>query len=202
MIIDHHNEDLRRQSFADQSLQAASLDGADLRGADFTMADLSNASFRNARLGVTPGVGALILLMALALSVTFGVVAGMAIDAIRNRLYTPGWEQPSAAAGILTILVVFIVVMFWKGIDTAIKTYLWTFAIVVTASIVIRLIWGHIDAAVAARGIGLVLVLTMAVLSGIISRVVGGALGAWASPSSRSSVGSPPGAPKGDSQLW
>ena len=43
MTTDHRNENLRRKSFATQSLQAVSFDGADLRGADFTMADLSNA---------------------------------------------------------------------------------------------------------------------------------------------------------------
>ncbi len=130
MTHDHRNEDLRRKSFATQSLQAASFDGADLRGADFTRANLSNASFRGARLGVSPGVGAVILAGALALSIAFGVVAGLAIGAVRDRLYSPGWERPSGAVGILLILVVFVIVMFWKGIDTAIKTYLWTFAAV------------------------------------------------------------------------
>ena len=179
MTHDHRNEDLRRKSFATQSLQAANFDGADLRGADFTRADLSNASFRNARVGVPPGVGAVILVAALALSVTFGVVAGLAIDAVRDRLYSPGWERPSGAVGILIILVVFVIVMFWKGIDTAIKTYVWTFAVVLAVSLVVRLIWGDIDIGVAARGIGLALVLALAVVSGIIGRVVGGALGAW-----------------------
>ena len=97
MTHDHRNEDLRRQSFATQSLQAANFDGADLRGADFTRANLSNASFRGARLGVSPAAGAIILAASLALSVMFGVVAGLAIDAVRDRLYSPGWERPSGA---------------------------------------------------------------------------------------------------------
>ena len=142
MNTDHRNENLRRKSFETQSLQAASFDGADLRGADFTMADLSNASFRNARFGVPPSIGAAILAAAIALSLAFGVVAGFAIDAVRNRLYGEDWERTSSAAGILIILVVFVVVLFWKGLDVAIRTYLWTFAVVFTASLVIRLIWG------------------------------------------------------------
>jgi len=179
MTPDHRNENLRRKSFAAQSLQAASFEGADLRGADFTMADLSNASFRNARFGVPPSIGAAILAAAIALSLAFGVVAGFAIDAVRARLYGEGWERTSSAAGILIILVVFVVVLFWKGLDVAIRTYLWTFAVVLGASLVVRLIWGEVDIAVAARGIGLALVLALAVLSGIVARVVGGALGAW-----------------------
>ena len=130
MNPDHRNENLRRKSFAAQSLPAANFEGADLRGADFTMADLSNASFRNTRFGVPPSVGAAILAAAIALSLAFGVVAGFAIDAVRERLYGEGWERTSSAAGILIILVVFVVVLFWKGLDAAIRTYLWTFAVV------------------------------------------------------------------------
>jgi hypothetical protein len=180
MTTDHRNENLRRKSFAGRSLQAASFDGADLRGADFTMADLSNASFRSARFGVPSSIGAAILGAAIALSLAFGVVAGFAFDAVRDRLYGEGWERTSSAAGILIILLVFVVVLFWKGLDVAIRTYLWTFAVVLGASFVIRLIWGSVDIAVAARGIGLALVIALAVLSGIVARVVGGALGAWA----------------------
>ncbi len=179
MNTDHRNEDLRRKSFASQSLQSADFAGADLRGTDFTEADLSHADLRNARLGITPAVAAGILIGALALSVVFGVVAGFAIDAVRDRLYGEGWERTSSAAGILIILVVFVVVMFWKGIDAAIKTFVWTFAVVFAASLVVRLIWGQVDIAVAARGVGLALVLALAVLAGIIGRVVGGSLGAW-----------------------
>lgn len=179
MTHDHHNEDLHRKSFATESLRAANFEGADLRGADFTMADLSNASFRNARVGVPPRVGAVILIASLALSVTFGVVAGLAIGAVRDRLSSPGWERPAGAAGILFVLVVFVVVMFWKGIDAAIKAYLWTFAAVFVASLVVRLIWGQIDIGLAARGVGLAIVLALAVVAGIIGRMVGGAVGAW-----------------------
>ena len=179
MSSDHRNEDLRRKSFAMQKLQAADFQGADLRGTDFTETDLSNANFRNARLGVSPAAGAMILVASLAVSTAFGAAAGLAIDAVRDRLYGPGWERPSSAAGILIILIVFVAVMFWKGIDAAIKTYLWTFAVVFTASLVVRLIWGEVDMAVAARGVGLVLVLGLAVISGIVGRVVGGSLGAW-----------------------
>ena len=179
MTTDHGDEDLRRKSFASQSLQSANFAGADLRGTDFTEADLSHADLRNARLGITPAVAAGILVGALALSVAFGVVAGLAIDAVRDRLYGEGWERTSSAAGILIILVVFVVVMFWKGIDAAIKTFVWTFAVVFAASLVVRLIWGQVDVAVAARGVGLVMVLGLAVLAGIVGRVVGGSLGAW-----------------------
>ena len=149
MNTDHRNENLRRKSFETQSLPAANFEGADLRGADFTMADLSNASFRNARFGVPPSIGAAILAGSIALSLAFGVVAGFAIDAVRNRLYGEGWERTSSAAGILIILVVFVVVLFWKGLDVAIRTYLWTFAVVLGASLVVRLIWGQVDIAVA-----------------------------------------------------
>ena len=180
MTPDHRNENLRRKSFAAQSLQAASFEGADLRGADFTMADLTNASFRNARFGVPPSIGAAILAAAVALSLAFGVVAGFAIDAVRARFYGEGWERTSSAAGILIILVVFVVVLFWKGLDVAIKTYLWTFAVVFGVSLVVRLIWGSVEFGVAARGVGLAFVLALAVLSGIVARVVGGSLGAWA----------------------
>ncbi len=143
------------------------------------MADLSNASFRQARLGVSPAAGAIILAGSLLVSVAFGVTAGLAIDAVRDRLSSPGWERPSGAVGILLVLFVFLIVMFWKGIDAAVKAYLWTFAVLFVASVVVRLIWGQIDIALAARGVGLALVLVVAVISGVVGRVVGGALGAW-----------------------
>ncbi len=180
MTVDRRNADLRRQSFAGQELEAADFEGADLRGADFSRARLARASFKKARLGVPAAVGAAVFALSIALSIAAGVVTGLSLDAVRTRLLSPGWEQPSGAAGIVVILVVFVAVVFWKGIDAAFKTFGVTFAIVLALSLIVRLVWGSIDVAVAARGIGLALVLALAVLAGILGRVVGGTFGAWA----------------------
>ena len=180
MPADHSHQNLRRRSFRDAQLARADFEGADLRGADFTGADLRGARLCSARLGVSPMAGAAVLVLSLLLSVAAGIAVGLSIDAVRERLYGGGWERPSSAAGMLLVLAAFMVSLFWKGLDAAIKVTAAVFAVVFAVSLVVRLIWGNVEVAVAARGIGLALMLTLAILTGVLGRVVGGSFGAWA----------------------
>lgn len=179
---DYRSEDLRRRSFKGQSLESADFTAADLRGVDFSHARLAGASFRDARLGVSPLAGAAMLVGAIAVSVVTGVVAGQSINAVRERFGAEHWEDVAGAASISVVLVVFVAVMFWRGFDTAVKALLVASAIGLVASLIIRLVAGSVDLVIIGRGIGLVLLIALAVISGILARVVGGSFGAWAIP--------------------
>ena len=57
----YHGQDLRGESFGGANLDGADFTAADVRGADFSGTSLVEANFTNARIGVKPLTGALIL---------------------------------------------------------------------------------------------------------------------------------------------
>ena len=177
---DYRSENLRGKRLRGLDLEAADFTGADLRGTDFGGAHLAGATLHDARLGVAPSVGALLIVGALLVSVAAGVLAGEGIDAIRERLYGQDWEQSTGAVGIVTVILSFMVVLFWKGFDAAVKVFLAVYVLVVGVSAAIQLIWGDLDVSVGLRGVGLVILLAMAIVAGILGRLVGGTFGAWA----------------------
>jgi hypothetical protein len=181
MTTTHPNEDLRGASFSGEHLDSADFSGADLRGADFSSADLRDADFSDARLGVRPLVGAALLVLALLCSLAAGVVIGMGLTAVRDRLYGDTWETQSGAGSMLIVLVVFVGVMFWKGIDTALKAFAVTIVVLFVILLIARLAVGSdIEVPVVARALGVTFVLMIAILAGILGRVIGGTFGAWA----------------------
>lgn len=180
MTTTHHAEDLRGASFRSDQLAAADFSGADLRGADFSSANLRGADLSDARLGLRPLTGAAILALGIAGSLAAGIVTGLTLNAVRDRLYGDGWEEQAGAGHMLIVIVVFAVVMFWKGIDTAIKAFGVTILILLPINFIMNLIWGEVEWDAGARAVGVVLVLAVAMLTGILGRVIGGSFGAWA----------------------
>ena len=75
--------DLRGKSFRDQ----------DLTGADFSAADVHGADFTDARLGVRPATGWLILAGALLISIAAGVVIGFFAGITRERATSSDWQD-------------------------------------------------------------------------------------------------------------
>ena len=154
---DHRSVNLRRRSFAGQALEGTDFTAADLRGADLSNARLAGASFRDARLGVPPSTAALVLLAAVTVSVAAGVIAAQSIQALRDRIFGPHWEETLGGIEIVVVLVVFVGVMFWKGFDAAVKAFLVVTVVAVVTNLIARVIWGRGDLAAGARGIGLTL---------------------------------------------
>ena len=171
---------LRRRSFRGLALEGADFSEADLRGADFSGARLEHANFHNARLGMSPVVGALIMLGAVGVSVAAGVVAGEVFDSVRSRLMSSSWERSIGATTILLLASSFIVFLFWRGFDVAVKVFLGVFALTVAFNAAIQLIWGDEEVAAGLRGIGLVVLVALAAFAGIVGRMVGGTFGALA----------------------
>jgi hypothetical protein len=171
---------LRHRSFQDLALEGADFSEADLRGADFSGARLEHANFHNARLGMSPLVGALIMLGAVGVSIAAGVMAGEVFDAVSNRLTSSSWERSTGAATILLLVSLFIVFLFWRGFEVAVKVFLVVFALAYGLNAAIQLIWGDVDVAVGLRGFGLVVLFALAVFAGLVGRMVGGTFGALA----------------------
>jgi hypothetical protein len=161
-------------------LEGADFSGADLRGAYFSGARLERANFHDARLGMSPLAGILVMLGAVGVSIAAGVVAGESFDAVRHRLTGSGWERSISAITILLLVSSFMIFLFWKGYDVASQVFLGAFALGVVFNVAIQLIWGDADVNVALRGIGLVVLIALAVFSGIVGRLVGGTFGAFA----------------------
>jgi hypothetical protein len=171
---------LRRRSFRGLALERADFSGADLRGADFSGARLEHANFHNARLGMSPLAGVLVMLGAVGVSVAAGVVAGEAFDAVRNRLTNSTWERSTGAITILLIVGSFIVFLFLRGFDVAVRVFLAVFVIAVGLDAAIQLIWGDVEVDAGLRGFGLVVLIMLAVFAGIAGRLVGGTFGVLA----------------------
>lgn len=80
----------------------------------------------------------------------------------------------------IIIITLFVGAPFWKGFDFAVKAFFVSLAAVIVITGATRAIWGDLALDVGLRGIGLVLLLALAVVSGIVGRLVGGTFGAWA----------------------
>ena len=120
------------------------------------------------------------MLGAVGVSVAAGVVAGKVFAAVHNRLTGSSWEQSTGATTILLLVSSFIVFLFWRGFDVAVKVFLCVFALAVGLNAAIQLIWGDVEVALGLRGIGLVALVALAAFAGIVGRMVGGTFGALA----------------------
>ena len=88
--MDYQGADLSGQSFCDMTLDGANFSGADLRGADLSRASLVDANFSEAKIGVRPRMGALLIVLAMSVSIAAGLVTGYFITAMRERTQLVG----------------------------------------------------------------------------------------------------------------
>lgn len=172
MATPHHAEDLRGASFRGEQLATAGFSGADLRGADLSSANLRGADLHDARLAPPapdrrgdPRVRDRML--------TRGWRRDWTRPDCGSRcLYGDEWERQAGAGSMVIVIVVVAVVVFWKGIETALKAF--------GVAIVVLLAVGLVELDAGARAVGIVLVIAVAMLTGILGRVIGGSFGAWA----------------------
>jgi hypothetical protein len=179
MTDDDITDKLTGQSFHGRSLEGADFSGTDVRGADFTGADLRSASFRDAKFGVAPKVGAVVLGIAMLISIAAGIAIGWMVDEIRGQVNAAEWDQAAGGGSLLFLLLVFVGLIIWRGFDTAIKAILVLYLVVLVGNIVANFIWEEVEWFRALRFTGLLIALFLAILAGILGRVIGGVFGIW-----------------------
>jgi hypothetical protein len=167
------------ESFWGRSLDGADFAGMDVRGADFTEASLRSASFRDAQLGVAPRVGVVMLGLAILVTVAAGIAIGWSVDQTRNRISAEPWDEVAEGATIVVVLVVLVALVFWRGFDFAIRIGVIVYAVAVALNIVANFLWDEVEWIVVLRATALVVFILLAIVAGMLGRVVGGVFGAW-----------------------
>ena len=179
MSDDEGTDRLIGRSFRNASLEGADFSGKDLRSADFGGADLRNADFANARVGVAPRKGVVILGIALLVAIATGVAIGWFVDDVRQQVSAEEWDRAVAGGSMGMLLLAFIGVMFWRGFDVAVKSAVVLYLVVVAGNIIANFIWEDVEWFRVLRFTVAILMLFLAILAGILGRVIGGVFGDW-----------------------
>ena len=180
---DYHAQELRGASFQNARLDHANFSDSDLRGADFTGASLVGTDFTHARLGVRPLTGAVLLAAALLVSIIAGLVTGYFMTAMRERVTSSEWQDVLGGWLLLAIVVTFLLVLVFRGVDTALRVFLVVAALAIAIDILVLFVTGDLGARRVERGlpvIGLLLLFGPAAVAGILGRLVGGIFGSSA----------------------
>lgn len=179
--LSFRGQDLKGASFCDQDLQGADFSEADVRGADFSGAVLRSASFVNARLGVTPGVGGVILAASLILSIVTGIAIGLFSVEIFERASSDDWRDVFAAFTFGGVVLAFLALLIAKGARVAFRMYLIVFFVVLVLDLlVVYSVANELRFRQTMPLIVLFLLFVPASLAGVLGRIVGGEFGAWA----------------------
>lgn len=173
----YRGRNLRRRSFRGMDGDGVDFSNADVRGVDFTDANLVEASFVDAKVGVTPTVGMLLLVVAVILAATAGVVVGWLSSETRDRLISGEWQATLAGATILFLAVLLFGSLLWRGVDWAARAVAIAFAVSLAINLVVDFIYGEVDVGLLAWTVGLMILFGLAVVAGIVARMVGGAFG-------------------------
>ena len=178
---DFHGQNLRRRSFKGEELNGADFTDADLRGADFSNASLVDANFSDARMGVTPFVASLILLLALVVSLVAGVAVGHLAKVTRAEFSSADWRDIFGGVLMVAVILLFLGLLLFKGISTALRAYIIAIvAIIILDFAVVFVFAGEIRFRNAVPLVVVLVLVVPAVIAGILGRVVGGTFGAWA----------------------
>jgi uncharacterized protein YjbI with pentapeptide repeats len=173
----YRGQSLRRTSFRGMDRDGADFSNADLRGADFTDASLVEANFADAKLGVTPSTGVLLLVIAVMLAGAAGVVTGWLSSETRDRMFSGEWQATLGGVTIVFLTLVLFGFLLVKGADWAVRAFAVAFAVSLTINLVVGFIYGEVNVGVLARTVGLMILFGLAVVAGIVARMVGGAFG-------------------------
>ena len=166
-------------SFRGRALEGADFSGKDLRGADFTGANLRSASFREAKVGVAPRVGAVILGIGVLIAIGTGMVIGWSVDDIRNETTAEEWDEVATGGSLGLILLVLLGLILWKGFDVAIKLIVVFYLVVAAVNIAANLIWEEFEWLALVRATALIVFVILAITAGLLGRVIGGVFGVW-----------------------
>ena len=178
-MTDDDTDKLTGRSFRGRSLEETDFSGKDVRGTDFTAADLRLANFRDAVLGVPPGVGAVILGIAMLISIATGMAIGWMVDEVRGQMNASEWDEAAAGSSLIALLLVFVAIILWRGFDTAIKAIVGLYLLVLAGNVIANFIWEEVEWYRALRFTALLIALFLAILAGILGRVIGGVFGTW-----------------------
>ena len=171
--------DAIKRSFRGQDLRGADFTGKDVRGADFTGADLRSASFRETKIGVAPRTGLAIMGLSLLVALFAGVAIGWGVDEMRTRFNSDEWDQV-AEGGILGLtILVLLGLIIWKGFDFAIRAAIVFYVVVAAVTIAANVIWEEFEFIVLLRATALLVFVILAIVAGMLGRVVGGVFGIW-----------------------
>jgi hypothetical protein len=179
MTDDFTNGRFAGHRFREQPLAGADFSGADLRGADFSGADLSGADFHGATFGVAPRVGAVLLGAAIAISIAAGVTIGWAADQVRGQVYGDQWDEVAGGVSLGFVLLAFVGLIFWRGFDTAIKATAVVYLVMAMGNVLANVVWDRVEWGSLLRLTLVLMTLFLAILAGILGRLIGGVFGSW-----------------------
>lgn len=167
------------KSFRGRNLEGADFSGKDLRGADFTGANLRSASFRETKIGVAPRIGLATLGASLLVALAAGVDIGWGVDEIRDRFTADQWDQVAEGGTLGLTVLILLGLIVWKGFDFATRVIVVFYAVVVAINIVANLLWDEFEWIVLVRATALIVFVALAIVAGMLGRVVGGVFGVW-----------------------
>jgi uncharacterized protein YjbI with pentapeptide repeats len=179
MTDDFTNGRFAGHRFREQSLEGADFSGADLRGADFSGADMRGADFHGATFGAAPRIGAVLLGGAIAISIAAGVTIGWAVDQVRGRVYGDQWNEVAGGGSMVVVLLAFVGLILWRGFDTAIKASVVLYLVVAVGNVLANLVWDRVEWGSLLRSTLVLVTLFLAILAGILGRLIGGVFGSW-----------------------
>src|SRR5215470_14237771 len=122
MAKDYSNKNLRNAIFKNEDLSYARFSDSDLRGTDFSNANLTGAIFTHVRTGITPVNIALLLILALAVSLLSGYIAMLAGQTVQAMFKSN--DANVRLAGIISVVITILFVAFtwWKGATRSITS--------------------------------------------------------------------------------
>ena len=132
------------RSWRGRTLQRVDFAGVDLRGADFSGADLTAASFRDARLGVPPRVGVVVLGGAMIIASCAGLAIGWVMSRTRDQFSSDNWDEVAEGGTIALVMLIMVATLLWRGFDVAIRVVTVSYLALVAANVVANLIWDEV----------------------------------------------------------
>ena len=177
---DFTGADLRGVDLREAVAEQVCFREADLRGADLSHARLAGADFTNARLGLRRGASIALFLVALLVAAGAGVIIGLAIADVRELTRTPGWDNKARGVGFILVTVLFLGVLWARGLRPAVRVLLIALAVLLLTSAVVSTLLGRFEAGIAFRLAAHTVLLAALFLVGMVGRMIGGSYGAAA----------------------
>jgi hypothetical protein len=138
------------------------------------------ADFTDARLGVRPATGLVILAAALLISIAAGVVIGFFAETTRERATSSDWQDLLGGWLLVVIVVVFFATFILKGVWQALRVFAIVFVIALVLDFALVFSLGEVRLERGLPLIGVLLLLAPAVVAGVLGRIVGGTFGGLA----------------------
>ena len=105
---------------------------------------------------------------------------GWAVNEMRERLSADEWDQIAEGGSLLLTVLVLLALIVWKGFDVAIRFVIVFYVVVVAINVVANLLWEDFEWLVLVRATALIIFVILAILAGMLGRVIGGVFGMWA----------------------